>query len=50
VDLSSSEFSDLVQFVRTGLLDKRATRENLCKLAPRKLPSGLQPLNFELCK
>lgn len=50
IHLSSSEFDDLTQFVRTGLLDKNASKENLCTLVPRKLPSGLVPMNFEGCK
>jgi hypothetical protein len=35
--------------VRTGLLDAGAKKENLCRLVPAKLPSGLKPLNFEAC-
>ena len=47
--LTDEEFDDLVRFVRTGLLDKRAERHNLCSLIPVKLPSGMQPLRFEGC-
>jgi cytochrome c peroxidase len=43
------EFEDLVAFVRTGLLDKRAERHKLCLLIPDKLPSGMRPLRFEGC-
>jgi cytochrome c peroxidase len=50
IHLSSSEFSDLVAFVREGLFDKRASRENLCKLVPPSVPSGQRVLAFEACK
>jgi cytochrome c peroxidase len=39
--LSRGEFDDLVEFVRTGLLDPRATPEFLLGLVPQQLPSGL---------
>lgn len=44
--LSRQEFDDLVQFVRTGLLDERATPENLLELVPAELPSGLPLQDF----
>ena len=47
--LTADEFENLVTFVRTGLLDQRAERRNLCSLIPMTLPSGMQPLNFEGC-
>jgi cytochrome c peroxidase len=47
--LAPDEFENLVTFVRTGLLDERAERRNLCSLIPATLPSGMQPLNFEEC-
>jgi cytochrome c peroxidase len=47
--LTSSEFQDLVAFVRTGLLDPRADRRHLCSLVPAALPSGMPPLRFEEC-
>ena len=47
--LTSEEFEDLVKFVRTGLLDPRAERRNLCLLVPPTLPSWMQPLRFEDC-
>jgi cytochrome c peroxidase len=47
--LTREEFENLVEFVRTGLLDPRAERENLCMLIPAALPSGMQPLRFEQC-
>ncbi|HZN32826.1 MAG TPA: cytochrome c peroxidase, partial [Pirellulaceae bacterium] len=45
--LTAGEFRDLVQFVRTGLLDERATPEQLLLMVPRKLPSGLPLHDFE---
>jgi cytochrome c peroxidase len=47
--LTAEEFENLVTFVRTGLLDKRAQPHTLCRLIPAKLPSGMQPLRFEGC-
>jgi len=47
--LSPEEFQNLVAFVRTGLLDTRAQRQNLCSLIPAVLPSGMEPLRFEGC-
>lgn len=41
--ISEQEFADLVEFVRDGLADPRATPENLAKLIPTAVPSG-QPL------
>jgi cytochrome c peroxidase len=46
--LTAGEFRDLVQFVRTGLLDPRATPERLLSLVPRELPSGLPLQDFQL--
>ena len=48
LELSRQEFADLVEFVRTGLLDPRATPERLLKLVPRELPSGLPLHDFTL--
>ncbi len=45
--LTTQEFSDLVAFVRDGLLDPRATPANLLRLVPSELPSGLPGLVFE---
>lgn len=45
--LSDQEFADLVEFVRTGLLDPRATPERLLNLVPRELPSGLRVHDFQ---
>jgi cytochrome c peroxidase len=46
--LSEREIADLVEFVRSGLLDPRATPERLLKLVPRELPSGLALPDFVL--
>jgi cytochrome c peroxidase len=48
--LSEAEFSDLVSFLRDGLLDLRARPDQLCKLIPREVPSGLPVLTFEGCR
>ncbi len=45
--LTDEEFSQLVDFVRNGLLDHRAKPENLRKLIPRLVPSGFPVLRFE---
>lgn len=45
--LTADEFGDLVAFVRTGLLDDRATPRRLARLIPERLPSGLDPLDFD---
>lgn len=47
VVLTDAEFSQLVAFVRNGLLDPRARLENLRQLVPKKLPGGRAPLVFE---
>jgi cytochrome c peroxidase len=49
VDLTASEVADLVAFVRDGLLDPRALPQHLCKLVPKKVPSGRPVLDFEIC-
>jgi cytochrome c peroxidase len=49
IELTPADFSDLVAFVRDGLLDQRATKENLCKLVPRSVPSGSPTLRFQGC-
>jgi cytochrome c peroxidase len=49
IELKSGEVDDLITFVRDGLLDRRATKENLCKLIPRSVPSGSPLLQFEGC-
>jgi len=47
ISLSEDEFSSLVDFVRDGLLDKRARPEQQRKLVPQKVPSGRATLLFE---
>ena len=47
IELTDEEFSQLVDFVRNGLLDQRAKPENLRKLIPRSVPSGFSVLRFE---
>jgi cytochrome c peroxidase len=49
IELNRTEFSDLAAFVRDGLLDERAKKENLCKLVPRSVPSGSPVLQFQGC-
>jgi cytochrome c peroxidase len=49
IALTRPEFNDLVEFVRSGLLDPRAKKENLCSLVPRTVPSGLPVLTFQGC-
>ena len=50
VSLSNQEFNDLVQFLKTGLLDSRVSSKELCKLIPERLPSGRKLQEFEDCK
>ena len=47
--LTDAEISDLVRFVRVSLTDRDARAEELCKLVPKKLPSGRKPLEFQGC-
>ncbi|HXI93348.1 MAG TPA: hypothetical protein VNO24_25340, partial [Blastocatellia bacterium] len=47
INLTPDEFRQLVDFVRNGLLDKRAKPENLRKLIPGSVPSGFPMLTFE---
>jgi cytochrome c peroxidase len=47
LELSGQEFDDLVEFVRTGLLDPRATPERLLALVPKALPSGRKTHDFQ---
>jgi cytochrome c peroxidase len=50
IELNRTEFSDLLAFVRNGLLDERAKKENLCKLVPRSVPSASPVLEFQGCR
>jgi cytochrome c peroxidase len=47
IHLTDDEFSQLVDFVRNGLLDPRARPDNLRKLVPKSVPSGRPVLIFE---
>ena len=47
IELTDVEFRQLVDFVRNGLLDKRARPDKLRKLVPATVPSGRPTLNFE---
>ena len=47
VSLSVEEFNDLYTFLRDGLLDPRALPENLARLIPTSVPSGLTLHTFE---
>jgi cytochrome c peroxidase len=50
IHLSGGEFEALVAFVRDGLLDERATKQNLCPLIPDSVPSGYPTMFFEECR
>ena len=45
--LTDDEFGWLVDFVREGLLDKRARPERLRNLVPQRVPSGRPTLIFQ---
>lgn len=47
VKLTDQEVRDLVDFLRNGLADPDATPENLSKLIPAKVPSGLPLQKFQ---
>lgn len=47
IQLTDDEFQQLVDFVRNGLLDRRATPEVLKKQIPRSVPSGFPVLKFQ---
>jgi cytochrome c peroxidase len=49
-DLTDAEISDLVAFVRTGLLDTGASLAALCKYVPTSVPSGAALEKFPQCK
>jgi len=48
--LTDAEFSDLLAFVRDGLLDPAARPKKLCQQIPRSVPSGRAVLNFADCR
>jgi cytochrome c peroxidase len=47
--LSPQEFDDLVQFVRSGLLDDSTLPEKACTHVPAAVPSGMALAKFEAC-
>ena len=47
--LAGHEEADLIQFLRTGLLDPHAQASQICTHVPATLPSGAAPLKFEGC-
>ena len=47
IELTENQFSDLVEFLRWGLLDPRAEFDNLRRLIPSRVPSGRSVLTFE---
>jgi cytochrome c peroxidase len=49
VPLSAEEFQNLVAFVRDGLLDERAKKQNLCRMLPATVPSGFPTMLFGNC-
>jgi cytochrome c peroxidase len=49
IHLFTDEVANLVAFVRVGLLDERATKQNLCRLIPPAAPSGFPMMRFETC-
>ena len=48
--LTEAEMSDLIVFVRSGLLDKRVNAKDLCRLIPASVPSGRPLLNDVSCR
>jgi cytochrome c peroxidase len=49
IRLTPDEFHQLVAFVRDGLLDERASKQNLCTLIPEAVPSGFPIPRFQQC-
>jgi cytochrome c peroxidase len=49
IRLTNNEIRQLVRFIRTGLLDKRVLKSNLCGIIPESVPSGLPVLEFQGC-
>ena len=45
--LTDQKFDWLVEFVRVGLLDRRALPEHFRKLVPKDVPSGRPTLEFQ---
>ena len=50
IGLSRREFSDLVAFVRDGLLDPRAKPRRACETVPDLVPSGIPVSVFQGCR
>src|SRR5947208_16862461 len=50
IGLGDQEFRSLIEFVRDGLLDKRAQPEHFRSLVPERVPSGHAPLVSEFEK
>src|SRR5438067_3437644 len=50
IGLGDQEFRSLIEFVRDGVLDKRAQPEHFRSLVPEQVPSGHAPLVFEFEK
>jgi len=50
IQLTTREKSDLVAFLKGGLLDERAARPRLCALVPAAVPSAMSTLRFERCQ
>ena len=49
IRMDGHEFEALVAFVRWGLLDDRASKQDLCELVPATVPSGFPTMLFEEC-
>jgi len=49
IHLTDSELRDVIAFVKSGLFDRRASKENLCRLVPSTVPSRRPVLTFEAC-
>lgn len=47
ISLTKDELENLTKFVGDGLLDKKASSQNLKHLVPSVLPSGMKPLQFQ---
>lgn len=47
INLTDEEFSQLVEFIRYGLLDPRARPQSLRRTIPHEVPSGMPVLVFE---
>jgi cytochrome c peroxidase len=50
ITLTPAEFTDLVEFVRHGLLDHRAVPDSLCTILPLAVPSGMDMGVFQDCR